>query len=70
MTDVRRVFRWVVNIVSLVLAILALPEFVALLPEETLIVIATVVPVVNGILSWLRPLVGTEQTSQTIQKTW
>ena len=56
MTDIRRIVRWVVNILSLVVAVLALPELVAILPPSALAAVAVAMPILNMLLSWLRPL--------------
>lgn len=58
--DFRRALRWIVNILSIVVAVLAIPELVAVLPAGVLAIVATVTPAINMILSWLRPLVPPE----------
>jgi hypothetical protein len=52
--DIRKVIRWVVNIGSLVVGVLALPEFGAVVPEAWLPGIGSAVAVVNVVLSWIR----------------
>ena len=52
--NLRKVVRWVVNIGSLSVAVAALPQFGALVPETWLPAIGSGVAVANMILSWLR----------------
>lgn len=52
--DIRKIIRWVVNIASLLIAVVALPQFGSLVPEAWLPAIASGVAVVNVILSWMR----------------
>ena len=54
--DIRKVTRWVVNIVSLVVAVAALPELGAVVPATALPAIAGIVAAINMILSVIRSL--------------
>lgn len=54
--QIRHYARYVVNGAALVLAVFALPEFGAVLPETALPVVASITAVLNTLLSWARRL--------------
>jgi hypothetical protein len=54
--DIRKVIRWVVNIGSLIVAALTLPQLGATVPETWLPVIGSIVAIVNLVLSTIRSL--------------
>ncbi len=54
--DFRKIARYAVNILALVAAVLVLPQFGTLVPVEWLPEIASIVAVVNVILSLIRQI--------------
>lgn len=57
METFRHYSRYVVNLLAFIVAVLALPEFGALIPAAWLPQIVVVAAAINTILSWLRGLV-------------
>ena len=54
--DLRKVLRYVVNLLALVAAVLVLPAFGALVPVSWLPQIAGIVAVINVVLSFIRQI--------------
>lgn len=54
--DFRKIARYVVNIASLIVGVLALPQLGALVPEAYLPAIAGVVATINMVLSLIRSM--------------
>lgn len=54
--DLRKLFRYVINFGALFVAILTLPAFGAVVPEAWIPSIASVVAIVNTILSFIRQI--------------
>ena len=58
--DFRKILRWTVNILALVVAALTLPELGEIVPVTWLPTIGAITSIANLILSWIRSVSGGE----------
>lgn len=65
--DIRKIIRWVVNIASLCVAVVTLPQFGSLVPEAWLPAIGSAVAAINMILSWIRSVGAGEPALKSFQ---
>ena len=54
MADFRKILRWVVNIATLVAAVITLPAFGAFVPVAWMPQIASAAAAINLVLTWMR----------------